>query len=80
MAQHWLTRPATARMLWVVFAVVLGATVLAEHFIVRAAHFELEAWWGFNAVYGFLACAVMILLAKGIGVLLKRREDYYRDE
>jgi hypothetical protein len=42
-------------------------------------HFEIEQIFGFYAVYGFLACAALILIAKAIGVFLKRPDDYYRD-
>jgi hypothetical protein len=35
---------------------------------------------GFGALYGFLACAALILLAKGIGLVLKRPDTYYDDD
>jgi hypothetical protein len=76
---HWLARPATIRRLWQVFIAVLAATVLAELAVVAHPHFELERLFGFNALYGFLACAALIVFAKGLGLLIKRKEDYYRD-
>lgn len=84
MDDHWLTRPTTIRKLWVVFIALLAATVLAEIWIPNAAHFELERLFAFNALYGFLACAAMILGAKALGLLIKRPDTYYegreRDE
>ncbi|MGH8667679.1 MAG: hypothetical protein ACREUN_06670 [Burkholderiales bacterium] len=41
------------------------------------AHFEIEQIFGFYAVYGFLACAALIVVAKVVGVLLKRPDSYY---
>lgn len=80
MAPHWLTRPGTLRRLWRVFAAVLAATVLAELWIAPEAHFAVERLFGFNALYGFIACAVMILVAKALGLALKRPETYYDEE
>jgi hypothetical protein len=78
MQPHWLTRAATIRRLWWLFAAVLAATVVAQLFVGADAHFEVEGWFGFNAVYGFLACAAMVIGAKAIGWLLKRPDDYYQ--
>ena len=76
---HWLARPATIRRLWWVFIAVLAATVLAQLMVEAHPHFAPEGWFGFNALYGFVACAALILIAKGLGVFLKRRDDYYAD-
>jgi hypothetical protein len=74
---HRLSRPSTIRRLWQGFAVVLVLTVLAELRAAHETHFEVERWFGFNAAYGFLACAALILIAKAIGLLLKRPDTYY---
>lgn len=76
---HWLTRPRTIRRLWQIFIAVLAATVLAELATEAHPHFAVERLFGFNALYGFLACAALILFAKGLGLLIKRRDDYYGD-
>ena len=34
----------------------------------------------FGAVFGFLSCVLMVLFAKALGVLLKRPNDYYREQ
>lgn len=80
MDRHWLTRPETIRRLWRLFAAVLAATVLAEFFIAHEAHFPVERLFGFYALYGFVACAAMILFAKAIGLVLKRPDTYYPEE
>ena len=33
--------------------------------------------WGFYAGYGFVACVLLVLIAKEMRKLLMRREDYY---
>ena len=75
--QHWLARRETIRSLWIVFAVVLAATVIAELFVAHEAHFDVENVFGFNAWFGLLACAGLITFAKLLGVLLKRPDTYY---
>ena len=64
-------------MLWRIFVAVLALTVAAELFVPARPHFAVERIFAFNALYGFLACAALILVAKGIGLFVKRKEDYY---
>lgn len=77
MADHWLARPASIRLLWRIFIAVLALTVAAEFVVERDAHFAVEAIFAFGAWYGFLACAALILGAKAIGLWLKRHDRYY---
>ena len=74
---HWLVRPATIRRLWQVLIAVLALTVLAQLAVEVHPHFAVESFFGFNALYGFLVCAALILGAKALGLLIKRRDDYY---
>jgi hypothetical protein len=67
------------RRLWQVFIAMLALTVLAQFVIDVHAHFEVERVFGAYAIYGFAACAALILIARAIGLLLKRSDDYYRD-
>ena len=64
-------------MLWRIFIAVLALTVAAEFFIQTHPYFAVERLFAFNALYGFLSCAALILAAKGIGLLVKRKDDYY---
>ena len=80
--KHWLTRPETIRKLWWGLYAVLALTVLAQLLFYVKGYFTVDGWFGFGAIYGFLSCLVMVLFAKGLGVFLKRPNDYYaeRDE
>ena len=66
---QWLTRPKTIRLLWQGFIAVLVLVVLAELRIAPDAHFAVESC--------FLACAALIVIAKAIGLVLKRPDSYY---
>ena len=56
---------------------VCGLLLLADLFYHKHAHFRFEEWFGFFGWFGFLSCVGLVLTAKGLRVLLKRREDYY---
>lgn len=74
----WLSRPSSIRVLWIAFGVVLALTVLAQFAIALHPHFVLDRVFAFNAIFGFASCVGMVLFAKALGWLLKRRDDYYR--
>jgi hypothetical protein len=74
---HWLDEPRNVRRLWRGFLVVLALTVLAELLVHLHPHFAIESVFGFNAWFGFLACAAMIVVAKALALLLKRPDTYY---
>ena len=76
---HWLVRPTTIRLLWQVFAAVLALLVAAQAFVYVKGYFGVDGWFGFGAAFGFLSCLAMVLVAKALGFVLKRDEDYYDD-
>jgi len=76
---HWLARPATIKLLWRMFIVVLVMLVLAQAIIYVKGYFGVDGWFGFGAVFGFLSCLAMVLVAKALGLVLKRPENYYDD-
>jgi hypothetical protein len=76
---HWLARPRTIRLLWRVFIAILLVAVAIQLLSGSDGHFGIDGWIGFGAVYGFLSCLIMVLVAKGLGGFLKRDERYYDD-
>ena len=77
---HWLVRPATIRRLWWGFSIVLAALVGLQLAIKVKGYFGVDGWFGFGAAFGFLSCLAMVLVAKGLGFVLKRPENYYSGE
>jgi len=75
--EHWLVRSDTIRLLWKVFIAVLALTVLAQSVIGVKGYFGVDGWFGFGAAFGFLSCLIMVVVAKGLGFVLKRDENYY---
>lgn len=74
---HWLDQPGNVRFLWRGFIFVLALTVLAEFLVQLHPTFPIESLFGFSAAYGFTACALMIIGAKVLGLLIKRSDTYY---
>ncbi|MEQ9465714.1 MAG: hypothetical protein RJQ10_18785 [Haliea sp.] len=74
---HWLTRPATIRRLWIIGYVTLAATVALQWFVPIHGYFGVDGWFGFGALFGFFSCVLMVFGAKLLGALLKRPDTYY---
>ncbi|MFQ5949596.1 MAG: hypothetical protein ACE5J1_02795 [Nitrospiria bacterium] len=60
---------------------ILGLLMVLDWFAPRHhAHFFWDSIPGFSAVFGFIACLILIFFSKGIGhAFLMKREDYYDD-
>ena len=58
---------------------VCALSLVAEIFVDRHS----ERWWeglfGFYSLYGFVACVLLVLIAKELRKVLMRKEDYYDD-
>ncbi|MCZ7563497.1 MAG: hypothetical protein M5U08_06480 [Burkholderiales bacterium] len=78
--KHWLVRPRSIRVLWGVFAAVLAFVVLADFLVAHDPHFGIDGTFAFAAWFGFAACVALIIVAKAIGIVLKRPDDYYRGD
>ncbi len=76
---RWLDKPRNVKLLWRLFLAVLALTVLAEWVIRLHPHFAIEGVFAFHAWFGLCSCAAMILVARGLGLLLKRSDDYYAE-
>ena len=57
--------------------VILAGLDLVVH---RHVSHPWEAITGFYALYGFVACVLLVLLAKEMRKVLIRKEDYYDEE
>lgn len=52
--------------------------LLLDFILHRHIEHPWEQLMGFYALYGFVGCVVLVLLAKGMRVVLKRPENYYQ--
>jgi hypothetical protein len=61
------------------FAAGLALSIAAGLMVEAHPHFAVERIFAGYAIYGFAACAALILAAKALGLLLKRVDTYYDD-
>ena len=64
---------------FVVRALIVACILLfgLDFVLHRHAYHPLEEIPGFYAIYGFVACVLLVLLAKEMRKVLIRRENYY---
>ena len=76
--KHLFDDPRNVKILLTTFFSSLVVLLIIEVFVHKHPHFAWEGWPEFYAVFGFVACVVLVLAAKYIlRPLVKRREDYY---
>lgn len=56
---------------------ICAALVLSDFVYERHVTHAWETLFGFYAVYGFVACVILVLAATQMRKILMRREDYY---
>jgi hypothetical protein len=76
--KHLFDNPKNIRLvLYGLFASLLLLLAL-EPLVDKHPYFPWEEWPGFYAIFGFVACVLLVLAAKYIlRPLVKRDEDYY---
>lgn len=76
-SKRWLDRPENVtrlyRGLWIAGALL----ALLDLLVHRHAEAAFDGWFGFYAVYGFVACVTLVLAAKVLRRVMMRPEDYY---
>lgn len=78
-ADHDFTGPLTppvARFIGVFF-VTSAILFVADFFVDREIHQPTEKVPGFYAIYGFVGCVVLVLVAKQMRKVVMRDETYY---
>jgi hypothetical protein len=74
---HFFDNPRNLRrVLWTFYTlcVLLLAADLIHH---RHVSHPWESLLGFYALYGFVACVTLVLVAKEMRKVVMRKEDYY---
>ncbi len=79
MKSHWLYNNTSIKKLWQASCVILVLLILAELFIELHGYFTQVDFFAFSALFGFISCVIMIVFARILGFIIKRKDDYYRD-
>ena len=69
--------PRNVSRLLLGFYIICGGLFVADFIVHRHAIHPWEGFPGFYALYGFVACVVLVLIAKEMRKVLMRKEEYY---
>ncbi len=75
---HIFDKPENVKKLLIIFFSALGVLLAVDFFVHKHTYFPWEEWPEFYAIFGFVACVILVLVSKYIlRPLVKRGEDYY---
>ena len=69
--------PINIRRLLKFFYISLAVLLIVDFFIHKHAEFTWEKAPDFFAVYGFVSCILLVLIAKILRLFIQRNENYY---
>ncbi|QFG24601.1 LMBR1 domain-containing protein [Actinomadura sp. WMMB 499] len=72
-----LDDPRTVNRIVYGLYVLCGLWFLADLLYTKHPHFDMESFFGFYAIYGFIGSVTLVLVAKQLRRVLMRGEDYY---
>ena len=75
--KHLFDNPQNVKRLLLGFYIVCAVLLLLDFVLHRHIAHSWENLPGFYAVYGFVACVLLVLVAREMRKLLMRKEDYY---
>ena len=76
----WLDDPRNVTKIVWALVVVCAALFFADASYEKHGHFAIERLFGFFAIFGFVVCVALVLVAKWLRTLLMRPEDYYEPD
>ena len=74
---HFFDRPGNVRLVLRLLVAICAVLVVLDFVYHRHVMHPWEAVWAFYAVYGFVACVILVLVAKEMRKVVMRDEDYY---
>lgn len=71
-------KPRNVKRLLYTFYTCVGLLLLVDLFYHKHAIFAWEGTFAFYSVYGFVACVILVIVAKYVlRPMVMRKEDYY---
>ena len=75
--RHIFDDPANVKRAIHALYAVCALSLLADFFVDRHVDHPWEVLFGFYSLYGFVACVILVLVAKELRKVLMRDEEYY---
>ncbi len=74
----YFDNPKNVRSFRIGFFIVCAIVLSLDLFIHKHGDYHWEEWPAFHAAYGFVACVILVIVAKFVlRVIVERKEDYY---
>ncbi|WJG08220.1 hypothetical protein [Aliiglaciecola sp. LCG003] len=70
-------KPSNVTLILRVFYALCLLLVLLDFLLHRHIYTDIERIPAFYAIYGFIACVVLVVIAKKMRKFMMRKEDYY---
>lgn len=70
-------KPDNIQKMLKVFYILCGLLVIADFILYRKVYHSWENIPAFYAIYGFVGCVLLVVVAKWMRTFLMREEDYY---
>lgn len=77
---YFFDKPENVKLVLRIFYALCGLLVLIDFVYHRHILHSWENVPAFYAIYGFVACVVLVLLATQMRKVVMRKEDYYDDK
>ncbi len=68
------------KLMWTILYASCALTLVMELFVHAEHHFHFMEYPFSSAVVGFGMCTLMIIAAKGLGYVLKKKEHFYDED
>lgn len=75
--QHLFDKPRNVSRLLTVLYIICALLFILDFILHRHVTHRWDEVIGFYAIFGFVACVALVLIAKQLRKILKRKEDYY---
>ena len=75
--KHIFDNPKNVKRVIYFLVVICTISLGLDFFSIRHVDHPWEGLFGFYALYGFVACVVLVLIAKEMRKVIMRKEDYY---
>lgn len=75
--KYFFDKPANVKWVMRLFYAICILLVFADFILHRHIGLPWEEIPAFYAIYGFIACVVLVMIAKEMRKIVMRKEDYY---
>lgn len=77
MKTDWIFLSSGKRKFRIGGGILLLLVLAAEFFVKLHPYFEIAEVLFFHAIFAFISCLALIVIAAVSGLIIKRRDDYY---